>query len=154
MTLTLKTLHDLAGFEGQELGCSDWLMIDQTLIQQFAEATGDDNWYHLDTSRAAVELPGGKTIAHGLLLLSLVPRLSRDFLVLTEHGRALNYGYDKVRFIRPVERGDRVRIRVALNSLEQRPNGVMVRRQCLAEVQDSLHPAMIADMLTFLPHSA
>ena len=87
---------------GQELGVSDWLEVTQDLIVRFAEVTGDHQWIHVDVERAKREMPGGKTIAHGYLLLSLLPKLGAGIYKLSWPTRSINYGSDKVRIVNPV----------------------------------------------------
>ncbi len=106
---------------GAEIGCNDWVTIDQPLIDRFADVTGDRNWYHVDLERAARELPGGRPIAHGLLTLSLVPGLAGQIVQVRRHGRAFNYGFDRVRYPVPVAAGDRVRLRMLVLAPTRRP---------------------------------
>ncbi|NBR03890.1 MAG: MaoC family dehydratase [Alphaproteobacteria bacterium] len=105
---------------GQELGVSDWFEIDQARIDAFAKVTDDNQWIHVDTERAAREMPDGKTIAHGFLVLSLLPGLSREFFDIDNLARTINYGLNKVRFTSMVPVGSRVRLRQTLKS---RPPG-------------------------------
>src|SRR4051812_31429473 len=93
--------RDLAAWSGRALGATPWNTITQATIGAFAEVTGDDHWIHVDAGRAAREMPGGRTIAHGLLLLSLIPALQRQIFHIRRRGHGLNYGYDRVRFVRP-----------------------------------------------------
>ena len=94
--------RDLAAWSGLALGATPWNTITQATIGAFADVTGDDHWIHVDAGRAAREMPGGRTIAHGLLLLSLIPTLQRQIFHIRRRGHGLNYGYDRVRFVRPV----------------------------------------------------
>src|SRR5262245_30207692 len=87
-----ETPHDLLKLVGQELGPSDWMTVDQAMIDKFAEATGDHQWIHVDVERAKREMPGGKTIAHGYLTLSLVPRMAATLMRVKKRTRGLNYG--------------------------------------------------------------
>ncbi len=102
---------DLAQYVGKEIGVSDWFTVDQAIIDKFAEATGDHQWIHVDVERAKREMPGGKTIAHGYLTLSLVPRLAATLLRVRKRSRGLNYGSNRVRFTGQVPAGSRVRLR-------------------------------------------
>src|SRR5262245_48721723 len=101
--------RDLAAWAGKPLGATPWSAIDQATISKFADVTGDDHWIHVDTDRASREMPGGKTIAHGLLLLSLIPALQRQIFQIRRRGHGLNYGYDRIRFVRPVPCDAKVR---------------------------------------------
>src|ERR1035441_322642 len=111
LTASFASLPTLAG---SEIGISDWLTIDQDRINLFAEATGDRQWIHTDAQRAAKEMPGGKTIAHGYLPLSLIPALVAGLLRIEGLKRGINYGSDKVRFTNMVPEGSRVRARQKL----------------------------------------
>ena len=109
---------DLLAYVGKEIGVGDWLSMGQKSIDTFAAATGDHQWIHVDAARAKAELPGGRTIAHGYLTLSLIPQLGRSVLAIREKTRALNYGSNRIRFIAPVHAGDRIRLRQTLKSAE------------------------------------
>src|SRR6266478_640129 len=105
--LELERPGDLAEYVGKEIGVSDWFTVDQAIIDKFAEATGDHQWIHVDVERAKREMPGGKTIAHGYLTLSLVPRLASTLVKVTQVSRGVNYGSKKVRFTGQVPAGAR-----------------------------------------------
>src|SRR5436189_3341488 len=109
MATTLKVEYpkDLLPLVGRELGPSEWITVDQPTIDKFADATGDHQWIHVDVERAKREMPGGKTVAHGYLTLSLVPRMAATLLEVTKRSRGINYGSNKVRFISPVPAGAR-----------------------------------------------
>ncbi len=98
MTRIITSIDDAKALEDQEVGLSDWVVIDQNRIDQFAEATTDYQWIHVDTERAARELPEGKTIAHGYLTLALIPALTGDFIEVKNLTRAINFGLNKVRY--------------------------------------------------------
>lgn len=148
--LTVRTLADLANHVGTELGVSDWLLVDQPMIDQFAAVTGDRNWYHVDVERAARELPGGRTLAHGMLTQSLSIGLASQILRVTHHGRALNYGTNKVRYPEPVYVGARVRLRMKMLSAVPEKGGLMLTRQYVMELEGAQRPAMIAEMQTLV----
>jgi acyl dehydratase len=133
---------------GQELGVSDWLEVTQDLIDRFAEVTGDHQWIHVDVERAKREMPGGKTIAHGYLLLSLLPKLGAGIYKLSWPTRSINYGSDKVRIVNPVKAGARVRLRQSLVAVEDGAPGAhrITVRQTL-EIENEAKPAMIADTI-------
>jgi acyl dehydratase len=111
------------------------VIIDQNRIDQFAEATGDYQWIHVDTERAAAEMPSGKTIAHGYLTLALIPALTGNFVEIENLARAINFGVNKVRFYTPVQVGDRVRARLLLTS------------ETRIEVENERKPACVAETL-------
>src|SRR5437867_7737704 len=115
--LTVETPKDLKQHIGKTLGPSDWITVDQAMIDKFAEATGDHQWIHVDVERAKREMPGGKTIAHGYLTLSLLPRLSHGILHIRKRSRGINYGSNKVRFTAPVPAGSRVRLHQTLKDV-------------------------------------
>lgn len=133
---------------GQELGVSDWLEVTQDLIDRFAEVTGDHQWIHVDVERAKHEMPGGKTIAHGYLLLSLLPKLGAGIYKLSWPSRSINYGSDKVRIVNPVKAGARIRLRQSLVAVEDGAPGAhrITVRQTL-EIEGETKPAMIADTI-------
>jgi acyl dehydratase len=133
---------------GQELGVSDWLEVTQDLIDRFAEVTGDHQWIHVDVERAKLEMPGGKTIAHGYLLLSLLPKLGAGIYKLSWPTRSINYGSDKVRIVNPVKAGARIRLRQSLVAVEDGAPGAhrITVRQTL-EIEGEAKPAMIADTI-------
>lgn len=146
------SLQELLSAVGQEVGVSDWLTIEQQRIDLFAEATGDDQWIHVDPARAAAG-PYGKTIAHGYLTLSLIPLLSRQALAVHHTGVSVNYGLNKVRFTAPVPVGSRVRGRFTLKAGEALSDGgfqfiwqVTLEREasekpvCIAETVNRRYP--------------
>src|SRR5213079_2164463 len=116
--LHVDTPKDLLQHIGRELGPSDWITVDQAMIDRFADATGDHQWIHVDVERARREMPGGKTIAHGYLTLSLVPRMAATLLKVSKRSRGINYGSNKVRFTSAVPAGSRVRLRQRIVNVE------------------------------------
>ena len=141
------TFADLPSLAGQEIGVSDWVTIDQDRINKFADATGDHQWIHIDVARAAKEMPGGKTIAHGYLTLSLIPFLTAGFLKIEGVTRGINYGSNKVRFTAPVPAGSRVRLRQLLKTVEDIQGGVRMTFDSTVELENSDKPALIAETL-------
>jgi acyl dehydratase len=139
-------------FVGQEVGLSRWIAIDQGRIDEFADCTGDRQWIHVDVERARRESPYGGTIAHGYLTLSLAASLSLEAgAIPRDAAAALNYGLEKVRFIAPVRAGARVRNRVALLGVGQRPgNSVLITLQNTVEIENGAKPALIAESLALL----
>jgi acyl dehydratase len=154
--IVLNSPSELAGYVGQTLGTSEWMVIDQPLIDQFALVTRDDGWYHTDAQRAQRELPDGKTIAHGYLLVALLPVLGRDIVQIADGGngsaeRILNYGCDKIRFITPVQAGDRVRLTTSILDAQQKKDGsTLIKRRCVVEVNGKEKPAMVAETLSLV----
>jgi acyl dehydratase len=144
----VETPEALRALIGQELGVSDWLEVTQDLIDRFADVTGDHQWIHVDVERARREMPGGKTIAHGYLLLSLLPKLGAGIYKLSWPTRSINYGSDKVRIVNPVKAGARIRLRQSLVAVEDGAPGAhrITVRQTL-EIENEAKPAMIADTI-------
>src|SRR2546423_15041860 len=103
--LEVERAADLKAYEGKEIGVSEWYTVTQEQIDQFADATGDHQWIHVDVERARREMPGGKTIAHGYLTLSLVPRMAATLLEVTRRSRSINYGSHKDRLVLPPPAG-------------------------------------------------
>ena len=144
----VETPEALRALIGPELGVSDWLEVTQDLIDRFADVTGDHQWIHVDVERARREMPGGKTIAHGYLLLSLLPKLGAGIYKLSWPSRSINYGSDKVRIVNPVKAGTRIRLRQSLVAVEDGAPGAhrITVRQTL-EIENEAKPAMIADTI-------
>ena len=132
---------------GEEIAVSDWLSITQTRIDQFADATGDRQWIHVDPARAAVESPFKTTIAHGFLTLSLVSALMRDALQFSGLRMAINYGVNRVRFVSPVPSGARVRGRFVALTIEDVAGGLQVTWQVTVEREGGDKPACIAEWI-------
>ncbi|PYM68553.1 MAG: enoyl-CoA hydratase [Candidatus Rokuibacteriota bacterium] len=146
--LTVETPKDLLQHVGRELGPSAWIVVDQAMIDRFADATGDHQWIHVDVERARREMPGGKTIAHGYLTLSLIPRMAATLLEITRRGRGINYGSNKIRFISPVPAGSRVRLRQRIVNAEEVPgNGIRVTSEMTVEVEGLERPALVAEVI-------
>ena len=136
---------------GEELGVSDWVLIDQAMIDAFADATDDHQWVHVDPDRAARELPAGTTIAHGFLVLSLLAPLSYEIFDVDQVAHELNYGLNKVRFTAMVPVDSRVRLRQSLASAEKRPDGsVHLVLDSVIELEGSERPAAVAQTVRLL----
>ena len=146
--LKVEKPQDLLQHVGEELGPSEWLTVTQEMIDKFADATGDHQWIHVDVERAKKELPGGKTIAHGYLTLSLLPRLAPTLMKVAKRRRGVNYGSNRVRFTAPVPAGARVRLRQKLVKVEPvEDNGFRVTSEMTMEVEGNTRPAMVAETL-------
>jgi acyl dehydratase len=139
--------QDLLQMVGRELGPSEWMTVDQAMIDKFAEATGDHQWIHVDVERAKREMPGGKTIAHGYLTLSLVPRMAATLMRVKKRSRGLNYGSNKVRFISPVPAGARIRLRQRIANAEPVQGGVRVTSEMTVEIEGHERPALVAELI-------
>jgi acyl dehydratase len=144
--LTISGLDELRNKVGEELGVSEWHEVTQERIDAFAEATGDDQWIHVDPERAA-DTPFGGTIAHGLYTLSLGPRFGYDMFTLEGVTFGVNYGYDRVRFPAPVPVGSRVRMRATLDSVDDVPGGVQFKVTQTFEIEGGEKPVCVAEAL-------
>ncbi len=146
--MPLAGLDEIRSRIGQEIGVSDWILVDQERIDRFAAVTDDHQFIHVDAA-AAAQTPFGGTIAHGFLSLSLLSRMAAD-VMLTPPGlkMAVNYGFDKVRFIAPVRSGRRVRGRFALGSVEEkRPGQWQFVHNVSVEIEGEAKPALTADWI-------
>ena len=132
---------------GQEVCVSDWLLVDQTRIDLFAQATGDFQWIHVDVARAAAESPYGGTIAHGYLTLSLLGKFYEDFLMdaLPFCDMGVNYGLNRVRFTSAVRAGSRVRARFTLARVEDIAGGLQLSFAVTVDIEGSDKPALVAE---------
>jgi acyl dehydratase len=145
--IEIETPAALAEWVGRKLGTSEWITVDQKTIDLFAEATGDHQWIHIDVERAAREMPGGKTIAHGFLTLSLLPRLSPMIYRVVKRSRSINYGSNKVRFTAPVPAGSRVRLHLTVKAVEPITGGVRVTMDNEMEVEGNARPCLVAETM-------
>ena len=146
--LKLATPKDVFQHIGQELGPSEWITVTQEMIDKFADATGDHQWIHVDVERAKRDMPGGKTIAHGYLTLSLLPRLAPTLMTVEKRSRGINYGSNKVRFISPVPAGARVRLKQRIMKAEEVDGGgVRIYNEMTMEVEGGQRPAMVAETI-------
>src|SRR3954453_2764769 len=133
---------------GSEIGVSDWVEVSQARINQFAEATCDEQWIHVDQKRAKKELPGGTTIAHGLLSLALAPLFIRSVIGLKGVRNTLNYGADRIRYLAPVPAGSRLRGRITVAEAEDvPPDGLRASYHLVVEIEGGKKPACIAELI-------
>jgi acyl dehydratase len=130
---------------GEEIAVSDWLEVTQARIDQFADATGDRQWIHVDPVRAAAELPSKSTIAHGFLTLSLLSTLIRESIQFTGLRMAINYGLNRVRFVSTVPSGSRIRALITLQAVDAVSGGFQVTWQVTIEREGGDKPACVAD---------
>ncbi len=144
--LIVETPQSLQEYAGREIGVSDWFAVTQNRIEQFAEATEDRQWIHVDRERAARESPYRATIAHGFLTLSLLSHLVKQVFQIRGGLRmTVNYGLNRVRFPAPVRADSQIRVRVTLQSLKQLPDSVEAVFLLSAEVRDSDKPCCVAE---------
>lgn len=151
MSETRSTPASLQGKVGQELGVSGWVKLTQQKFDTFAEVTGDRDWMHNDPQRAAKESPFGTTIAQGHLLLSHLSQFGEELMPRpAELAYALNYGYDRVRVVRPVPVNSRIRGRMVLKEIRPKGDGAYVlKNEVSIEVEGSDEPAVVAEWLAF-----
>lgn len=147
----LENIEELKTLIGQEIGISEWTTISQDRINKFADATGDHQWIHIDVERAKNELPGGTTIAHGFLTLSLLPKLAQEIYKVKGIRHSLNYGSDRIRFTAPVPAESRVRGRYKLKSTEDvKDNGVKIIGEMTIEIEGRDRPACIVESISIV----
>ena len=141
-------LDELKAMVGTEVGVSDWIEITQDRINKFAEATGDEQWIHVDVKRAAREAPGGTTIAHGLLSLSLIPMFIRSIIGVKGLRNTLNYGANRIRYLTPVPAGSRLRGRVTVMAADDvPPDALRVTYKVSIEIEGGQRPACVAEVI-------
>lgn len=141
------TLTELAGFAGREIAVTEWLEITQERINQFADATDDHQWIHIDPRRAERESPYGAPIAHGFLTLSLLPKFLQDTLPIVGVRMAINYGLNRVRFPSAVRAGSRIRARIVLQSIRDVADVAEATYSITVECQNAEKPCCVAELL-------
>lgn len=144
---TISSLEDAKALEDVEVGVSDWVKVDQDRIDKFAAATDDFQWIHVDTERAARELPNGTTIAHGYLTLSLIPALTDKFVDFKNLERAINFGSNKTRFYKVVPVGSRVRARAVVKEARKRAGALHLTSVITVEVEGERKPACVTETI-------
>jgi acyl dehydratase len=147
-TREIASLEELRSLVGAEVAVGEWFRVTQERINQFADATGDHQWIHLDVERARRESPFGATIAHGFLTLSLLPELmSQAVRINVPIKMGINYGLNRVRFVSPVPAGSRIRVRPRLASLEEIPGGQQLCWQITVDLEGHQKPCCVAEWL-------
>ncbi|MFN8353177.1 MAG: MaoC family dehydratase [Spirosomataceae bacterium] len=148
---TFQNLTELKAAVGQELGTTDWTLVTQEMINDFAKATGDHQWIHVNQEMAEKYSPFKTTIAHGFLTLSLAPKLMYELYAVKTVKMGLNYGANKVRFTDAVPSGSKVRMKASIKSTEDFPNnGLKVEMTCVFEREGSEKPVCIAELISVL----
>ena len=149
--MPIATLDQIRAKIGTDIGTSNWITVDQSRIQAFADATEDQQCIHVDPA-AAAHTPFGGTIAHGFLSLSLLSRMAADVMMSPDNLKmAVNYGLDRVRFIAPVRSGKRVRGQFTLDSLDEKaPGQLLTRHTVTVEIEGETKPALTAQWLGLL----
>lgn len=148
--IEVETPPDLEAHIGEVLGRSDWVDITQANIDIFGEVTGDDQWIHIDPERASREMPDGKTIAHGLYVVGLIPRLQRECYKIRKRGLGLNYGYDRIRFVAPVQSGTRVRLAITLEAVEKNEKETRIITKQVIEREGQDRPAIVTNHILLI----
>ena len=146
--LEVEKPADMKAHIGKPVGTSEWVLVDQAMIDKFAEATGDHQWIHVDVERANREIGG--PIAHGYLTLSLIPFLGQGMLPVKGVTRGINYGSDKVRFVNMVRVGKRVRMRQKLIGAEPKAGGMQLKNECTIEIEGEDKPACVAETISII----
>ncbi|HYC41482.1 MAG TPA: MaoC family dehydratase [Noviherbaspirillum sp.] len=143
----IASVAELRGLVGQEIAVTEWFTVNQERVNQFADATGDHQWIHLDVERSKKESPYGTTIAHGFLTLSLLPMIMQSAVSMPEAKLSVNYGLNKVRFPAPVPVGSKVRGRLALKDVEDIEGGVQVTWAVTIEREGGDKPVCVAESI-------
>jgi acyl dehydratase len=147
-TLVLESLQSLKDYVGREIATTDWLVMTQERIREFAEATGDRQWIHVDPDRARRESPYGAAIAHGFLTLSLMSHFLKEAIQLPGDVRqTINYGLNRVRFPAPVRTGEKIRARVRLQSSRELPHSVEAVFDITIETEVAEKPCCVAEWI-------
>jgi acyl dehydratase len=139
-------LDEFVAAAGSQLGPTDWLEVTQDRVNLFADATDDHQWIHVDPDRAA-NGPFGGTIAHGLLTLSLLPHFTQQLYTVDNIAMAINYGYNKVRFVTPVPIGSKIRARAEIAKVDQLEGAVQATVTVTVEIDGSAKPAAVAESI-------
>lgn len=145
---TVATPADLLDLVGADLGVTEWSPVTQEQVNQFADATGDHQWIHIDVERATAESPFGGPIAHGYLTLSLVNLFLPELLAVENFSMGINIGLDKVRFPGPVPVGSRLRGRGEIVAAQEAKGGVQVTVRITVEREGSDKPVCVADTVS------
>ncbi len=146
--LKVQTPNDLKSHIGAELGESEWITVDQDMINRFADATGDHQWIHVDVERCKKEMPDGLPIAHGYLTLSLLPIMMAQLVKVEQRSRGINYGSNRVRFTDPVPAGSKVRAKGKIKAVEDiKGDGVQIIYEVQVEREGSDRPVLVAETI-------
>jgi len=149
--LCVNEPEELSNFKNYDLGSGKWVLIDQNLINEFAEVSGDDQWIHVDVERASTDMPNGQTIAHGLLTLCLSTKMGQEQLKIENIKLIINYGIDNLRFTSPVKVNSRIRMRSTIVDVTDRKDkSILLRIKRVIEIEGQEKPAMIAETLSLV----
>lgn len=149
--LSVNNVADLKNYLGKAIGTSEWLTVTQQMINDFAAATLDFQWVHIDTEKASALMPGGKTIAHGYLSMSLASHFLYQLITIKNVNSFINYGINKARFITPVQEGSRIRLHASIQQIEEQTNGALkLFISCQMELEGSEKPAYVAELISLV----
>lgn len=135
--LTINSYEEFASYEGKELGASEWVVISQERINQFADATDDHQWIHVDKEKCKVESPFGQTIAHGYLTISMIPLMWNQIIEVNNLERMMNYGMKDMRFGQPVLSGQSIRMKVHLDEILNLRGAIKTNVKFVIEIQET-----------------
>ena len=135
--LTINSYEEFAAYEGKELGVSEWVQITQERIDQFANATDDHQWIHVDVERCKTESPFGQTIAHGYLTISMIPLMWGQVIEVNNLERMMNYGMKDMRFGQPVLSGQSIRMKVSLDEIQNLRGAIKTNVKFAVEIQET-----------------
>ncbi|GAA4447660.1 MaoC family dehydratase [Nibrella saemangeumensis] len=147
---TFATLADLKSCVGQEIGTTPYLTVTQEMINDFAKATLDFQWIHIDVEKAKTHSPFGTPIAHGFLTLSLAPKFMSDLFRVASVKMGVNYGANKIRFTSAVPSGSNVRMKATLLEAEPVEGGLRITMNCVFELEKQPKPACVAELISLL----
>lgn len=135
--LTINSYEEFASYEGKELGVSEWVLMSQERINQFADATDDHQWIHVDQEKCKTESPFGQTIAHGYLTISMIPLMWNQIIEVNNLERMMNYGIEKMRFGQPVLSGQSIRMKVKLDEIQNLRGAIKTNVKFTIEIQET-----------------
>ena len=148
--LHFKDLNELKSMTGEKLPDSDWIVITQEMINDFANATLDKQWVHVDEERAAKESPFKSTIAHGFMSLSLLSKMLEDLIIIDSLKMGLNYGLNYVRFPHPVPVNSKLKVQSSIKNIEDQQQGVKITFSCTVVIEGIEKPACVAEFLAMM----
>ena len=135
--VTINSYEEIVAYEGKELGASEWVQISQDRINQFADATDDHQWIHVDVEKCKAESPFGQTIAHGYLTLSMIPLMWNQIIEVNNLERMMNYGMKDMRFGQPVLSGQSIRMKVSLDEIQNLRGAIKTNVKFVIEIQET-----------------
>jgi len=148
--LIFKNISAFKEMIGKELPESDWISVSQEMINDFANATQDRQWVHVDVERAKKESPFKTTIAHGFMSVALLSKMLEDIIQVESAVLGLNYGLNYVRFMNPVLVNSRLRLKCTVKNIEDHKKGVKITFSCTVEIENQKKPACVAEFLTLI----